>query len=264
MLRSVPGSQEFGYYAPKPPLSRFVDLFWFWKGYDLQAGRERCLPTGSSELVISLEDFSPEGAVLCGARSESFLLERTAQDHLFGIHFHPGGIFPFLGVPACELEGTNVHLDDLWPGESERIRSRLLEAPTAEKRFQVMESWLLSRLELPMVRHPAVSYALSQLKTAAGARVSDLADEVSLSQRRFIEVFKQQVGLPPKLYGRVMRFQRIISELASKTEVDWTDLALEHGYFDQAHFIHEFKAFSGLTPTEYLPLRTGHLNHVSA
>lgn len=255
---------SFAYYTPGPPLSQFVGVFWYWKGYDLPVGRERCLPSGTTELVISLHDFSASGAVVCGARSESFLIDRTAEDHLFGIHFHLGGAFPFLDVPACELGDAKLNLDDLWPGESYRVRSQLLDAPSVERRFQVMESWLLSRLRMPLVRHPAVHYALTQLRHDANTRTAELADEVNLSQRRFIQVFKDQVGLSPKLFGRVMRFQAIISRIARKTEVDWTEIALKHGYFDQAHFIHDFREFSGLTPTEYLPLRTEHLNHTRA
>jgi AraC-like DNA-binding protein len=253
---------KFKHYIPKPPLSQFVGVFWYWEGYDLQEGKERCLPSGTTELVVSLQDLKPSGAVICGARSDSFILDRTEEDCLFGIHFNPGGAFPFLGVPACELEGLGITLDDLWPGEGERIRNQLFEATLIEAKFQVMENWLLSKLRLPLVRHPAVQYALSALSKQNETKLSEMSNEVGLSQRRFIQVFKNQVGLAPKLFSRVMRFQEIINSVGHENEINWADVALANGYFDQAHFNHDFKEFSGLTPTDYMSRRTGHLNHV--
>jgi AraC-like DNA-binding protein len=93
-------------------------------------------------------------------------------------------------------------------------------------------------------------------------RVSDVSGEIGLSPRRFIEVFKQQVGLTPKLFCRVRRFQRVLRRIYRREEVEWADLALSCGYFDQAHFIHDFKAFSGINPTAYVAAGGRHQNHV--
>ena len=125
-----------------------------------------------------------------------------------------------------------------------------------------MESWLLEKLTLPMRHHPAVHFALTQLLSQKNQKMSDLADKVNLSQRRFIQVFKNQVGLSPKLFSRVMRFQEMIKAIGQKNDIDWLDVALSVGYFDQAHFIHDFKEFSGFTPTEFLVRRTKHINHI--
>ena len=103
-------TESFQYYVPRPPLSNFVGVFWHWQGYEQAVGRENCLPSGTSELVVSLHHLNPAGAVIGGARSDSFILERTEQDCLFGIHFNPGGAFSFLGIPAIELEGKNLLL----------------------------------------------------------------------------------------------------------------------------------------------------------
>ncbi len=89
-----------------------------------------------------------------------------------------------------------------------------------------------------------------------------MRDQTGVSERRFIELFRRQVGLAPKLYSRVRRFQAALRRIPTVTEVDWADLALACGYFDQAHLIHEFRSISGLSPVEYLGLRTEHLNHV--
>jgi AraC-like DNA-binding protein len=106
-----------------------------------------------------------------------------------------------------------------------------------------------------------VRHALERFRTPAPP-VSDVADEVGLSARRFIELFKDEVGLAPKLFCRVRRFQRAVRLVHGRTDVDWADVALDCGYFDQAHLIHEFREFSGLSPTAYLRVRSSHLNHV--
>jgi transcriptional regulator GlxA family with amidase domain len=91
---------------------------------------------------------------------------------------------------------------------------------------------------------------------------SILAAKVDISQRRFIQIFRDEVGLTPKLFCRVQRFQEVLKIVEKGGVVDWLDIALLCGYFDQAHFNHDFRAFSGITPTEYLELRTEHHSHV--
>jgi AraC-like DNA-binding protein len=92
--------------------------------------------------------------------------------------------------------------------------------------------------------------------------IAQVTNQIGLSSRRFIDVFNDQVGLTPKLFCRVQRFQNVLRRIRTGREVDWTGVALDSGYFDQAHFIHDFKAFSGLSPTAYAAHRTEHLNHV--
>jgi AraC-like DNA-binding protein len=117
-------------------------------------------------------------------------------------------------------------------------------------------------LDGPPARHPAVGFALRELHHAPGRTIGQVREQTGVSERRFIELFHRQVGLTPKLYARVRRFQTAIRRIRTGCPVDWTDVALGCGYFDQAHLIHDFRAISGLKPGEYAALRTEHLNHV--
>jgi methylphosphotriester-DNA--protein-cysteine methyltransferase len=92
--------------------------------------------------------------------------------------------------------------------------------------------------------------------------VSGVIDRIGLSQRRLIDLFHDQVGLTPKAFCRVRRFQRVLETVHRKPGVDWAQVALDGGYYDQAHFIHDFQGFSGMTPATYLARATEHLNHV--
>jgi AraC-like DNA-binding protein len=163
-----------------------------------------------------------------------------------------------------ELQNNHVELEDLW-GRSAAVelRERLLEVEAPEARFEVMEDCLLARFARPLERHPAVDYALTQFHRSAGvSSVSAVTDEIGLSSRRFIQLFSENVGYTPKLFCRILRFQQVLQEVHGKRSVDWADIALSCGYFDQAHFIRDFRAFSGINPTAYLAAYTEHLNHV--
>ena len=235
---------------PGPPLSEFVDLLWYWDGYAPAHGAERLLPTGTIEFVMNLDHGD---AAFAGARSGYFTLPTTVMRRVIGAHFHPGGAFPFLGVPAGELQDMQLELGDPF------LREAILEAPTPESRLDVLERALLARLR-GSERHPAVSFAVRALRRTPS--VAGVTEQIGMSTRRFSDLFRDQVGLTPKVYHRVMRFQSVLRRVWPMRDVDWTDVALACGYYDQPHFIHDFRAFSGLTPSQYLAARGDQLNHV--
>jgi AraC-like DNA-binding protein len=252
-------------YKPSPPLSNFVELFWLYDGYTQPHKKERLLPMGTTEVVFDLREDCNQSwqAVISGPHSQYFEIETSAQFSVIGIHFKPGGAFPFFKMPADELHNQNLPLETLWGSRATTVRDRLMETKTPDARLRVLEECLLAKLTKPLVHNPAVTFALKELHTVPIVRtISDLTDEIGLSARRFIRLFSGEVGLTPKLYCRIRRFQQVLSTIHKKSEIDWADVAINCGYFDQAHFIHDFKAFSGINPSTYTVARTDHLNHV--
>jgi AraC-like DNA-binding protein len=257
----------FNFYKPKPPLSKFVDSFWLYEGYEPEHKIERILPTGTLELVINLRQNRlrfydaeyPEicsrlsGAVVSGAFGRGFAPDTAEVTFIIGVHFKPGGAFPFLGLPAGDLADTHVDLETLWGPAAGRLRERMGEARTSAERFQLLEEALLNRLGHGVEQHYAVSTALEMfVKHQVGPRVREAAKNLGLSQRRFIQVFKAEVGLTPKLFSRIQRFQQTRTFIQHHPSINWADLAVDLGYFDQSHFIREFLEFSGLSPTDYI------------
>jgi AraC-like DNA-binding protein len=235
------------------------------------------MPNGEPSIVFNLtgdpiriydadniERFSCYGhAVISGARTNCFVIDTVQEERVFGIQFQPGGAFPFFRVPASEMENESIALADLWPHAAKEIWERLLAAPSIRDMFRFAEQYLLAQAVRPLEFHPAVAFARRQF--CAGPHhvsVASVLGAIGLSQRRFIQLFHEQIGLTPKAFCRVRRFQRILETIHGAREVDWIDVALDCGYYDQAHFIHDFRAFSGLTPSEYLSRATPHLNHV--
>ena len=253
----------FQYRRPRAAsLADFVEIFWYSSGARTEE-RERILPMPTLELIIQLRSHRPFAGV-AGPHTESFIIDRRETDTILGVHFKSGGAFPFIRAPFGELHNTHASLDDLWGEKNARRLLELLhEAPTTESRFDLLERWLLWIADRPLKHHPAVAFALREFQSDPGLFTSErVAQQACLSQRRFIELFRNEVGITPKLFCRVQRFQNAIQWIDRQTDVDWVDLALSHGYSDQSHFIHDFRAFSGLKPSEYLGLRTSSLNHV--
>jgi AraC-like DNA-binding protein len=265
-------------HIPGPPLDAYIDRFWLCSDAPPHP-RERILPSGTIELVINLGDdeirvYDPSqaarprrysGAVVSGPYRSCFLIDPRQHASIIGVHFRPGRAVPLLGVPACELADAHLDLESLWGPTAAELRERLCTAATPAKRFAVLEEVLLGRLRRRPPRHGAIPIALDALEQADTAvRIRDLAARVGLSQRRFIQLFAAEVGMTPKLYGRVRRFQRARELVRKAAEPDWAAVAVSCGFFDQSHLIRDFGEFSGLSPMSYLNQRSDHvlLNHV--
>jgi AraC-like DNA-binding protein len=247
-------------YYPTAPLAGFVDLMWLYEDYRVPHAQERLLPTGTTSLVVNL---ARREATLCGAHSAPFFLDTARMVAHLGVHFRPGGAFPFLGLPVHTLHNQVIDLDTLWGSTTYGLRDRLLAAPTPQAKFSVMEQTLLAHLDRLRARHPAVTFALQAIAQGPShTPLTVITDQIGLSPRRFRQLFQETVGLTPKRFWRVQRFQQIIQQVEEAATVDWVDLALATGYFDQAHLIHDFQNLSGLTPSAYLAQRSDHRNHV--
>jgi AraC-like DNA-binding protein len=249
-------------HTPAPPLNRFVDCLWILTG--AQAPRkERIVPCGTSELVVNLREneirihdsAQPEtcerfsGAILSGTYSRVFVCDAIQHESIVGVHFRPGGAFPFLNGAASEFADAHADLADLWGPSAGELRERLCEAATAEERFRIMETFLTGRLRRhPSKRHPALAAALNMFGGGGtNGSVRDVARAIGLCERRFIQLFSNEVGVTPKLFCRLLRFQRaraLAQRIArddlepgtrAARSVDWPRLASACGYFDQSH-----------------------------
>src|SRR5262249_5650115 len=180
-----------------------------------------------------------------------------------GVAFKPGGTAPFMRVPAHETCDADVPLEALWgQRRAGTLRERLLESDSPNTALDALEAILHEMCTAPGV-HRAVIFALTAFDRAPlTTSIAAVTAKVGLSAKRFIERFKIDVGMTPKRYCRIRRFQRAVTVASQGVDVDWAQVALDCGYFDQAHFIHDFRTFAGLTPTAYQAARTLFQNHV--
>lgn len=264
----------FRTYIPQPPLLDFVEMFWLLEDHT-QVAPERALPTATVELIIALRQNRlrvfgrqhPEhvqnfdGAMICGPHSEFFMIDAARDESVLGVHFKPGGAFPFLNLPLGELHNTHVALEMLWGATAVSLRERLMEAKTPRVKFHILEQHLRAQLFRAWAHHRdgrsrVVAFALQAFQQVPHLQtIEQVISKIGLSQRHFIQIFRRIIGVTPKQFCRVQRFQEVLRRLWKKQQVDWVDIALSCGYYDQAHFINDFKAFSGLNPTAYLTQR---------
>ncbi len=227
-------------FLPSPPLSASVEAFCFSEGETSLQTKERRLPDGRVALVINLghemlrvshrehaDQFqSFHGGVLSGAHSQFSVLDMTTLVTTMYVCFKPGG-------------------------------------ETNDDRVRILEHFLLARLPWEQASHPAVTFALASFQAGHKQRsISEVTAQLGLNPKRFIKLFEEAVGLTPKVFCRLLRFQEALCRTTRGQPARWADLALDCGYFDQAHFIHDFQAFTGLTPSAYLAQRGEHHNHV--
>lgn len=253
-------------HTPVGTLWEFVEYLWLLSDTPAH-GRERILPTGTLELVINLRGDQIRiyddggvrnlpGVVVSGAFAQPFVIDTAAHAFVMGAHFRPGGAFPFLCVGPSEL--ADGHADALGGRRTEELRERLRAAPSHGDRFRILERSLL-----PYVvdaRHaksrPLVVHAVDRF-VRGNASVRSVVAELGISHRHFASVFRDVVGMTPKVFARIQRFQRTLAAVDQRP--DWAGLAVTCGYYDQAHLIHEFSAFAGCTPCELLRGRSASL-----
>ena len=264
---------------PRPPLDRDIASIWVCKNDPRPRGLERVLPTGGAQLIVNLaedqtrvyrdcglglECHSSSGSILSGVSTRCQIIDTDEQAHVVGVVFRPGGTLPFVAAPASLFTESDVDLGAVWDAATVgRLRERVAaaEANGPDVMLDALECSLIER-RLHRATHPAVTYAVSRFQRRPGAsRVQDVAHDIGMSPKRFIERFTLDVGVTPKRFCRLLRFQQTVA-LAHVRTVDWAALAQACGYFDQAHMIHDFRAFSGLSPTEYDARRTTYPNHV--
>jgi len=270
---------HFSSRRPAPPLATFVDNLWHCSDAPTHS-RERILPSGTVELVINLHDdevriYDPQqlkyytrfpGIVVSGPYASAFAIDPSQHASMMGVHFKPGGAFAFFGTAVRQLGSNHLPLEALWGRQAVELRERLCSANSLRKRFHILEKTLNSHFCL-LPSNQVVPRAIEIFGSASQASsMKSVAEQLGLSQRRFIQVFSDQVGMTPKLFCRVMRFQRAREIMEQPMPLSWTQLALSCGYYDQSHLIHDFQEFAGLSPTSYFQLRSDRLlrNHVQA
>lgn len=247
--------------APLPALAPWVSQLFVRSSDEAPSGlQERTLPTGGmhcvfrlAEAPIRLAEADGQPATLghtlvCGARSRFYLRDLPGRFVTVGALLEPGASLALFGAPADALAERHTPLDALWGGAAGAARDRLGETPVGEPQLQALETLFLERLRA-RVLSPLVRFALARL--AETDDVSSVVEESGYSHRVFIARFRAEVGLTPKRYCRVRRFQRAVKALELRREATVGDIAAATGYADQAHLDRDFREMAGLSPSAH-------------
>lgn len=249
-------------YPPSPEYRDVVERFWSVEDEgSSDAPVEPILPDGCPEVVFNLADrferilpiggAETQASVIVSGQIRSRLLIRPkGRVNLFGVRFQPYAAATFLGVGMSSLTDHIVPLDSVLGQFATDIESCVAEASTVEERIAVIETAILSR---KIDGNPTIAAAVTELITRSGGRmpVKLLAAKTGIGERRLERIFDKFVGVSPKVFSRIVRFQALVRKIENAEAIDLLDTALGFGYFDQSHMIHEFKEFAGTSPIAY-------------
>lgn len=267
----------FEIHIPQPPLNTFIENIVYYSGYCPPHQKEKLLPDGYIDLIIDLTDVPKHvydnvnhdrkiryrKGWVSGVRREFITIDAGYDSSMMVVRFRPGRALPFFGFPINEIANQVVELDSIWGNQFLSVRDEILGAETPSLRIATLEQHLLriarGRLEL----NPSVDYAVAMIRHAAsGIPISVVREKLGFSHKHLISLFGKHVGVGPKYFSSLMQFQRVLQSLERGQTFSWSRIAHDCGYYDQAHFINEFKRFSGLTPSTYLGDKGEYLNYI--
>jgi AraC-like DNA-binding protein len=267
---------------PAAPLACFVRTLWYAQVSNPAHRRERILPNGCVQVILNLaRDYlldCPEGqdvrrmapALVVGARSVYEIVDSSDMADLIGIVFSPGGFAPFASDAVDLFSNRSVELEASWGASARSLRDRLQEVSSPQAKLQCLETFLHKRFEQRILgrrplRYVEIEFAIRRFEQSPSIpTVRQMAKETGWSERHFSQIFREEVGLSPKTWCRVQRFQRAVRQIHAGVDVRWAELALDCGFYDQSHFANEFRAFSGIDATTYSARRTRWANHILA
>jgi|SRR5688572_9680893 len=250
---------------PGPPLEAAIECLWHFCGSDTQThSRERVLPNGRFQLVLNL---AAGAATVSGLRLDHVVVDAAVLPCAMGVVFCPGAATRFFAGSALDFYGRAVPLAIAWGDRSRMLLDQLGDERSARRRLAILEATLANvwreRDGQSRPMPPAVEHALRAFHSAPGIKtIGNVSREVGWSRRWLTQSFADSVGMAPKRYCRLLRFQHVVRRVASGRRIDWAELAIASGFCDQAHLAHEFRAFSGFTPEGFLRAQRPFANHV--
>lgn len=261
-------------FPARGPLADFVDCFWSLQGRADAAvpGRpvggspgEAVFPDGCPELVLNLADpFLRHGSsapprrqpasLLVGQLTSPIVLQPTGTVDLMGVRFRPSGLGGVLGgLPAAELTGGDFDLEEIVGARAKGVAEMLHDDGTPAGRVAVLATWVGQALLRDGRPDPVARRAEEAIRSADGRlRIDALAASMGVSRRHLERRFRGSVGIGPKLLARIARFQHLVRRLDRPDSPRWAGLAVQCGYYDQAHLIRDFRQFTGESPAAFL------------
>ena len=244
---------EYRERRPQPPLSSFVECFWALESDVPSPQPERILPDGCVELILNFgaqfsqhdddeQRLQPRSFVV-GQMTGPILISPTGPVQLLGVRFHPGGTLPFLRVPLHEITDQVVDLGGLSSKLERELLSVTSQWSLLSEKMNAVEAFLTNQVLSTKEKSSLTMPAARIVETGGLVSVDQLASDAGISSRQLERRFLREVGLNPKLLGRIIRFQQVFRAVAQCNSA-WASVAIECGYYDQAHLIRDFNQFA--------------------
>lgn len=259
--------------SPNPVLRPWIQSLWYCRAPHIAHRRERVLPNGCMQILINLSgdyltDCGEDGtatlrlprAIIVGARARYGVVNTADMEELLGIVIRPGGFAGMFRERADLFFECSVGLEEVLSDTDFTDRLREISTPAEKLRF--VELFLTERIRENTRHSNSVDQALHLFRDK-GFGVAECARSIGISERRLSEVFQEHVGIAPKMWCRLRRFQSALRSLHDGADISWAELALRCGYYDQSHFANDFRAFSGINLSTYSAHHGRWQNHIA-
>jgi AraC-like DNA-binding protein len=253
-------------FQPCSDLKSLVKCYWTLEvSAERNSERQRIVPDGCIEMAFILGDdikrftsgdefiLQPRALVL-GQTTEPFYIQPTGYVNTFAVRFYPYGFANFVSTPLANLANKETPVEALF-GEvpSKELEQSIILAHSVQQRIEIIEDFLLSKLNEKTTLDTLVKTTIDTLLSTNGSSSINAILKEDLSKRRQLErMFLKQIGISPKQLGKVIRLQAALKMLLSQQNETLTQIAYEREYYDQAHFIKDFKEFTGTNPGDFL------------
>ncbi len=245
-----------------PLLPDFVKDIMEIKGHSVKTS-VRLYPRNTPEILINLgEPIQGEMGsntarikryIIQGSKTTYANVEHPAYCHFLSIRFTTNGYYKLLGMPQNEFTDQFFNLDDLIDRKIEHLIPALQNTLSPEGRFQILEKWLNKEFCKKEIPSKLLSdFVIKYLNRNPDASVKQLAQQTGFTRKHLVHRFKKEAGLTIKEYQKILRIYRVLKQIDKTREISWAKLAGRFGFYDQSHFIKDFKQYTGLTPTDYL------------
>jgi len=267
----------FEAHIPTFPLSQFVEAFIYFERVEYAHTVDRFLPNGDTEILIDFHDtpqYIYDNQTLkeiqacnhiwaSGVRTEPITIPSGNGAAMMVISFKKGMAAPFFPFPMEEIRDSVVDADLVWGSDFGRLRERLLNTKNIDLRFHIVEEFLLRTFSSTLNLNPCISFAVNEMiERPDTISIARMNATIGYSKKHFAEMFRKQIGVTPKSYLKIMRFQKAVKTIDASENIDWGTIAFECGFYDQAHFINDFKHFSGFTPEQYSKIHSNYQNYI--
>jgi AraC-like DNA-binding protein len=251
-------------YEPNIELTELVKLYWTLDGEKENIPlKNTIVPDGTMKLIFHYGDtykhHSQNGEItilpkcfLIGQLTKPYVIEPTGVTGSFVVQFKPNGFLPFTTIPIKEMENKAIPLDILFGEDGKMLGEQILNAVATPERIQIIETFLFKQLAKTKTIDKIVKSTVETIFNRNGKfSVNEFSENNKINRRQLARKFSSAIGLSPKQLAKTIRIQTTLKVLLNEEIISLTDLAYENEYFDQAHFIKEFKEFTGLTPKEF-------------
>lgn len=256
---------EYNDHTPELPLQDHIGAVFHYSGFTPDHSIERVVPTGHVFLIFELDGIARHtydnetlmctgtftGAWIAGAHTGCISISAHRDSEMLVIRFKPAGAHPFLHEPVHEFNDRVIPAENVFGDGILELRERLLCAAAPRDKFALVDAWLAARFDAGRVPPPELLVMLDRLQNRPAANLKDAAWRYPHTHKHLIGQFRKYVGLTPKPYQRILRFNEVLQRINGKDEITWAEIASLCGYADQSHFIREFKYFSGFIPRAF-------------